>query len=197
VKKVAKKVTNLKTKSFLSTDLDAEYFDMLNSIIEERKLGSRREGLAVVFEGYKKSLNPSAVTVDPTLCEYLSDDKTLCCKNKDKFKKTTTAECNACQKAQKTLAKNQRLEEIQLHGNLLRHDLIERMWIFELGVPFEKTSYDTFNRLVFLKEKLDQKDRELEKLTALENDNAFLRQQLSEKDKEIEKLNAKNQQGKR
>jgi hypothetical protein len=196
VKKLAKKATNQKTKSYLSTDLDAEYFDLLNSIIKEKNLNSRREGLAVVFEGYKKSLNPSAITVDPTICEYLSDDKTLCCKNKDKFKKTTVSECNACQKAQKTLAKNQRLEEIQLHGNLLRHELTERMWIFELGVPFEKTGYDTFNRLVFLKEKLDQKDRELENLPALENDNAFLRQQLSEKVKEIEKL-TKNQQGKK
>lgn len=183
-----------KTKVFLSTDIDIEYFNLLNSIIEKQSLGSRRQGLAVVFEGYKKALNPSAVRVDPTLCEYLSDDRTLCCKNKDKIKKTTMTECNACQKAQKTLEKNQRTEELRLHGAQLRHDLTERMWVFELGVPFEKTGYDTFNRLVFIKEKIDQKDREISKLAPLENDNTYLKQQLTNKEQEIEKLTAEIQQ---
>ena len=73
------------------------------------------------------------------------------------------------------------MEALKLHGEILRYDLTERMWIFELGVPFEKTGYDTFNRLVFLKDKFDQKDREIAKLAPLENDNIFLKQQLSRK----------------
>jgi len=191
---LAKIKTTQKSKLYLSTDIDTEYFNILNGIIEERKLCSRREGLAVVFEGYKKSLNPSALTFEPPICEYLSDDKLFCCRNKDKIKKITVEECNACIKAKKTIEKNQRVEELKLHGQLLRHDLTERMWVFELGVPFEKTGYDTFNRLTYLKEKLDQKDRELEKLVALENDNSYLKQQLTEKDKELIKLNTEIKQ---
>jgi hypothetical protein len=186
---VGKKESDKKAK-FLSTDLDIEYFELLDNLIAEKRLGSRREGLTVVFKGYLQSLNPSSVEVDPTVCEFLSDDKSFCCKNRDKIKKISAKECNACQKAQKTLEKNQRMEELKLHGQLLRYDLTERMWIFELGVPFEKTGYDTFNRLVFLKDKFDQKDKELERLSALENDNAFLKQQLSEKDHEIKDMKA-------
>ena len=186
---VGKKESDKKAK-FLSTDLDVEYFELLDTLIAEKRLGSRREGLKVVFKGYLQSLNPSSVEVDPTACEFLSDDKAFCCKNREKgkLKKTSAKECNACQKAQKALEKNQRLEELKSHGESLRYDLTERMWIFELGVPFEKTGYDTFNRLVFLKDKFDQKDKELERLGALENDNAFLNQQLSEKDQEFSKL---------
>ena len=192
---VGKKESDKKAK-FLSTDLDIEYFELLDSLIAEKRLGSRREGLTVVFKGYLQSLNPSSVEVDPTACEFLSDDKAFCCKNREKgkVKKTSAKECNACQKAQKALEKNQHMEALKLHGEILRHDLTERMWIFELGIPFEKTGYDTFNRLVFLKDKFDQKDKEIVKLAPLENDNAFLKQQLTEKDQEIASLNAEIQQ---
>ena len=187
---MAKKNSDKKAK-FLSADLDVEYFELLDNIIEEKHLGGRREGLAVIFKGYLHSLNPASIEVDPTACEFLSDDKVFCCKNREKgkLKKTSAQECSACQKAQKALEKNQHMEALRLHGEILRHDLTERMWIFELGVPFEKTGYDTFNRLVFLKDKFDQKDKELERLSALENDNAFLKQQLAERDHAIKDLN--------
>lgn len=181
-----------KKAKLLNADLDLEYFEILDSVIAEQNLNGRREGLAVIFKGYLRSINPSSVEVEPSICEFLSDDKTLCCKNKDKIKKTTIKECKGCQKTQEIAARNQRMEELRFHGELLRHDLTEQMWIFELGVPFEKTGYDTFNRLVFLKEKLDQKEREIAKLLPLEIENASLKQQLSEKAMEIQTLKAEN-----
>jgi hypothetical protein len=75
--------------------------------------------------------------------------------------------------ARKGLEKSQRMEGLKLHGQLLRHDLTERMWIFELGIPFEKAGYDTYHRLLYLKEKLEGKDVDSPSWQPLENDNAF------------------------
>lgn len=71
-----------KSKLYLSADLDEEYWGILNNVIEENNCGSRREGLAIIFEGYKQSLrNPS---VEPTsevpICDFfLSANKKYYC----------------------------------------------------------------------------------------------------------------------
>lgn len=64
------------------------------------------------------------------------------------------------------------------------------MWVLELGVPFQQTGYDTFSRLSFIKDKFEEKDREITKIAPLENDNTFLKQQLCEREEELTKLRA-------
>jgi hypothetical protein len=176
-----------KSKLYWSTEANAEDYSYLQELMDKESFASRRETLAFVIKQCKRSLktpNTSTPNSDlaPTVCPFLSDDQTLCGKN-GKPRKTTTAQCSACQNTQRELEKNQRAEEIKLHGQLLRSDLTERMWISELGVPFEKTGYDTFNRLVYLKELLDQKNGDL---ATLQNDNDHLREEVKKLESAIE-----------
>ncbi len=190
-----KKVKETKKTKQISADLNFEDFEVLEKIIAENKLSSKREAFAVIFKGYSQSLNPAAIVsaraeTATFVCEFIVDG-THCCKKPEKVKKVSSSDCRACQQAQRTHEKNQRLQEIKAHGDLVKYDLAEKMWQ-KLGVPFEKTGFDAYSRLVYVDGLFEQKDKtiaalkeEVERLASLENDNAFLRQHLEELQKTL------------
>ncbi len=185
-----KKVKEIKKTKQISADLNIEDFELLEKTIIDRKLSSKREAFSVIFKGYSQSLNPAAIVgkqveTATCVCEFLVDG-THCCKKPEKTKKVSPSDCRACLQGQRTFAKNQRLEEIKAHGELVKYDLSEKMWL-KIGVPLEKTGFDTYSRLVCIDEIFERKDKtiaslkeEVERLASLENDNIFLRQQLEE-----------------
>ncbi len=191
-----KKVTETKKTKQISADLNIEDFELLEKTIADHKLSSKREAFSRIFRGYAQSQNPAAAIVSARaeattcLCEFLVDG-IYCGKKPEKIKKVSPSDCKACQQAQRTHEKNQRLEEIKAHGELARYELAEKMWQ-KLGVPFDKTEFDTYSRLVFIDGLFEQKDKtiaalkeEIERLAPLENDNAFLRQHLEELQKTL------------
>ncbi len=180
----------------LNSDIYLSDFEFLNQVIAELALSSRKDGLHEIFNRAKGTPSTVNQRVD---CGYLSDDGLFCCRDEKKIKKTTNEQCKACQKAKKLAERDHHLAEIRRAGVRFRTDAAERVWRLDFGVP---ASYDRFYGLMHIKEKLVQKDKEIEelkkpneerlteidnlkkeceRLAPLETDNAFLRQ-------EIEKL---------
>ncbi|MCW4011288.1 MAG: hypothetical protein NWF05_11845 [Candidatus Bathyarchaeota archaeon] len=195
-----KRSKNLPKKAtFLSTDTNIEDFELIESIKEKKRLNSRREAIAVLCNAYRKKPCASlAGESDIESCDYLSDNGEVCCRNPQKLKNTSLEQCTACQKAQKLAERDRERERMRQLGEWFRIDAAARYWVNILGVSREEYG-DELSRLHFVKEKLDQKDKQIEELkkpdegkiaeiinlrkqlegkAALETDNVHLRSEL-------------------
>ncbi len=150
-------------------DANAEDFELFESTIKELSLCSRREGFAVFAKSHRlvmsqptTSQNPASISAESAVCKYLSDEGTLCCANIAKLKKTNAVLCRACLKAQNLKKRDEYLSELRQRGIIEDHELYERYWVEVLGFP--RIAFYLPDRLIFIKQKFDEKDQQIEEL---------------------------------
>lgn len=183
---MVKKVCNKKKSQFLSTDINIEDFELLEQVITDYKLGSRREGLSIVFNGFRGLPTPNKEE-----CRYRFGD--FCLKTVEKLKKTTDSYCQACLTAQKLSREDY---EAKNESAQLEHEF------FTLVGVSEKCLLDPISKWISALEFVDSLQFEIDKdenlkyiaeletqKATLETDNSILRQQLEEGMEALKKQN--------
>ncbi len=184
----------------LNSDIYSEDYALLNQVIEEKSLLSRKEGLHVIFNGYR-----GLPSTEKHECLCFDASTSQCLKNPDKIKKTDALHCKACLKAQQ-LAEERYREQ---HEERLKEDEFHSEEIEFWNNLGAKGYFSPIDRVHLAKKYLAKKDKEViaelekqdaeierlkqineETSTKYSSDRKLLYAELEQRNKEIKSLKA-------